>query len=542
VELASYLREVQDWIIRPQLKGVKDVAGVDAIGGYVKQYHVQPDPMKLVSYGLTFHDVIEAMEKNNVSTGAGYVEHKGESYLVRATGRIQSIEEIESIVVGTRNGVPIYVRRSWWPGRRGASGANSAPARRARTARTWSWARPSCSSGPTAAPSRRRWTRRWPRSSARLPPKGIKAKTVLNRTKLVDATIATVQKNLLEGAILVIVVLLLLLGNWRAALICALAIPLSMLMTATGMVQGKVSGNLMSLGAIDFGLIVDGAVIIVENCLRRLGEEQHHKGRLLTLQERLHDRDGRRKEMIQPRSSAGDHHHGLLPHPRPLGRRGQDVPPDGPDGHLRAHRGVHPLADLHARDGGHPHHRQGHREGHVPDPLGQGRLRAGRPLGGQLRYAVVAAAVLAFVGFAGCSRGWARSSCPRSTRRTSRCTRCASLDRDHAVAGDAVRRGEGRLVVPRGRVRLLQDRHGGMATDPMPPNVSDTFIIFKDKSQWRSEAELDRLIAEKTEEMEKMGAHGGPRRHDEHGLEAKGDEGRTPTGEDRRAQGQAASS
>jgi cobalt-zinc-cadmium resistance protein CzcA len=110
VELASYLREVQDWIIRPQLKGVKDVAGVDAIGGFVKQYHVQPDPMKLVSYGLTFHNVIEALEKNNVSTGAGYVEHKGESYLVRATGRIQSIEEIESIVVGTRSGVPVYVR------------------------------------------------------------------------------------------------------------------------------------------------------------------------------------------------------------------------------------------------------------------------------------------------------------------------------------------------------------------------------------------------------------------------------------------------
>ncbi len=110
VELAAYLREVQDWIIRPQLKGVKDVAGVDAIGGYVKQYHVQPDPMKLVSYGLTFADVVEALEKNNVSTGAGYVEHKGESYLVRAPGRIQSIDEIETIVIGTRNGVPIYVR------------------------------------------------------------------------------------------------------------------------------------------------------------------------------------------------------------------------------------------------------------------------------------------------------------------------------------------------------------------------------------------------------------------------------------------------
>jgi cobalt-zinc-cadmium resistance protein CzcA len=227
---------VQDWIIRPQLKGVKDVAGVDAIGGYVKQYHVQPDPMKLVSYGLTFHNVIEALEKNNVSTGAGYVEHKGESYLVRATGRIESIDEIESIVVGTRNGVPDLRPRCRRPTARRRGRARTAHGlgereRRGRGRRHGHHA------DRGEQPHRRGCVDAKMGEIQRSLPEGIRAKTVLNRTKLVDATIATVEKNLLEGAILVIVVLLLMLGNWRAAIICALAIPLSMLMTATGMVQ-----------------------------------------------------------------------------------------------------------------------------------------------------------------------------------------------------------------------------------------------------------------------------------------------------------------
>ena len=110
VELVAYLREVQDWLISMQLRTVPGIAGVDSIGGYVKQYHVQPEPMKLVSYGLTFSDVIEALERNNISTGAGYIEHKGEMYIVRAAGRINTLDEIESITVGSRNGVPIYIR------------------------------------------------------------------------------------------------------------------------------------------------------------------------------------------------------------------------------------------------------------------------------------------------------------------------------------------------------------------------------------------------------------------------------------------------
>ncbi len=285
LERAAYLREVQDWIIRPQLKGVKDVAGVDAVGGYVKQYHIQPDPMKLVSYGLTFSEVIDAIERNNVSTGAGYVEHKGESYLVRTDGRIESIDQLGSIVVGVRNGLPIYIRDIVVPdgigiGRELRTGSASENGEEVVVGTAIMLIGANSRTVAAAVDAKMD-------EIARTLPPGISAKAVLNRTKLVDATIKTVQKNLAEGAILVIIVLLLMLGNWRAALICSLAIPLSMLMTATGMVQGGVSGNLMSLGAIDFGLIVDGAVIIVENCLRRLGEEQHKRGRLLTLQERL---------------------------------------------------------------------------------------------------------------------------------------------------------------------------------------------------------------------------------------------------------------
>jgi cobalt-zinc-cadmium resistance protein CzcA len=281
---ATYLRTVQDWIISPQLRGVPGVAAVDSIGGYVKQFHVQPDPMKLVSYGLTFADVIDALEANNASTGAGYIEHKGEAYSVRASGRIATLEQIAAVVVGERGGTPIHVHdiANVELGKELRSGTGSENSGEVVVGTAMMLIGSNSRIVSSAVHDK------IVAINGNLPP-DIHAKTVLNRTKLVDATIATVSKNLIEGAVLVIVVLFLLLGNLRAALICALAIPLSMLMTATGMVQAKVTGNLMSLGAIDFGLIVDGSVIIVENCLRRLGERQHREGRLLTLQERLHE-------------------------------------------------------------------------------------------------------------------------------------------------------------------------------------------------------------------------------------------------------------
>jgi len=282
LEQAAYLRTVQDWIIRPQLKGVPGVAGVDAIGGYVKQYHVQPDPRQLVAYGLTFHDLLEALERNNLSTGAGYIEENGEAFLVRATGRIERPEELGGIVVGERRGTPIYVKDVAWVGvgRELRTGSASENGNEVVVGTALMLI------GANSRTVAKAVDEKMVAINKTLPP-DIHAKTVLNRMTLVDATVHTVQRNLIEGAVLVIVVLFLLLGNIRAALITAAAIPLSMLLTAIGMVQSGTSGNLMSLGAIDFGLIVDGAVIIVENCLRLLAERQHELKRHLRLPERL---------------------------------------------------------------------------------------------------------------------------------------------------------------------------------------------------------------------------------------------------------------
>jgi cobalt-zinc-cadmium resistance protein CzcA len=281
VERAAYLRTVQDWIIRPQLESVPGVAGVDSIGGFLKQYQVRPDPQKLVGYGLTFHDVIAALERNNVSTGAGFVEHLGEAYVVRASGRIEDLEQIEPIVIATREGVPIRVRDVAEVGIGGELRTGSASANGAEAVVGTALMLIGANSRTVSTAVDRRM-----QEVARSLPPDVHAKTVLNRTKLVDATIRTVERNLFEGAVLVVAVLFFLLGNVRAAIITALAIPLSMLLTATGMVQSRISGNLMSLGAIDFGLIVDGAVIIVENSLRLLAEKQRALGRALTVAER----------------------------------------------------------------------------------------------------------------------------------------------------------------------------------------------------------------------------------------------------------------
>jgi cobalt-zinc-cadmium resistance protein CzcA len=295
VELETYLRTVQDWIIKPQLKGLDGVADIDAIGGYEKQFHVLADPKKLYSYGLTFLDVIDAIERNNVSTGAGFIERNGESYVVRATGRIGAVSEITNIAITTRQGEPIRIGDvatvAIGGDLRMGSGSKDGNEVVIGTAMKLIGA-----NGRTVAKA---VDDRIARVNKALPP-DIEARTVLNRTRLIDATISTVRNNLTEGALLVVVVLLVLLGSIRTALIVALAIPLSMLMMAVGMVQMDVSGNLMSLGAIDFGLIVDGAVIIVENCLRRLSEKQHALGRVLELDERLKEVKAAAQEVIRP--------------------------------------------------------------------------------------------------------------------------------------------------------------------------------------------------------------------------------------------------
>jgi heavy metal efflux system protein len=280
---ATALRTLQDWVIRPQLRGVPGVTEVNTIGGFEKQFHVTPDPARMLAFGLTFDDVVKALEKNNASVGAGYVEKNGEQYLIRSPGQVADIPAIERIIVAHRGGIPVTVRdvAEVALGKQLRTGAATRDGEEAVLGTAVMLVGENSRTVSSAV-------------SAKLAeinktlPEGVTADPVYDRTVLVNKTIATVQKNLLEGAILVVAVLLLMLGNVRAALLTAMVIPLSMLMLMTSMVETKVSANLMSLGALDFGLIVDGAVIIVENCILRLADRQHHLGRLLNLEERLH--------------------------------------------------------------------------------------------------------------------------------------------------------------------------------------------------------------------------------------------------------------
>jgi heavy metal efflux system protein len=294
-ERTVYLRTVQDWMIRPQVKAVPGVAGADAIGGYVKQYLVQPDPMKLIAFGVSFNQIVAAVEANNVSRGASTVEHNGEGYVVRASGRVESARDISEIVVATRGTTPVRIKdvAEVVIGRELRTGSASVNGREAVLGTALMLIGGNSRTVAAAADARIQDINRT------LPP-GIQARTVLNRTQLVDATIKTVATNLAEGALLVVLVLLVLLGNVRAAIITALVIPVTMLITAAGMLQGRISANLMSLGALDFGLIVDGAVIIAENSLRHLAERHRTLGRPLSLEERLETVTVSAKEMIQP--------------------------------------------------------------------------------------------------------------------------------------------------------------------------------------------------------------------------------------------------
>ncbi|KZC01455.1 cobalt-zinc-cadmium resistance protein CzcA [Methylobacterium sp. PvP062] len=295
LEQVAYLRTVQDWIIRPLIKTVPGVAGVDGIGGFEKQYHVQPDPTKLAARDLSFSDVARALETNNANQGARYLEDNGEGYVVRAAGRLENMDEIADVVVATRGGVPVRIKdvADVRIGRDLRTGSGSEDGQEVVVGTALMLIGENSRTVAAAVDAKMGQIRK------SLPP-GVEVQTVLNRTVLVEATVRTVVKNLSEGAALVILVLFLLLGNIRAAVITALVIPVAMLMTMTGMVEAKISANLMSLGALDFGLIVDGAVIITENALRHLAERQHGLGRALDTEERLETVRASAEEMIKP--------------------------------------------------------------------------------------------------------------------------------------------------------------------------------------------------------------------------------------------------
>jgi cobalt-zinc-cadmium resistance protein CzcA len=289
------LRTLQDWVIRPQLRNTRGVTEVNTIGGFVRQYHVTPWPQRLSALGLTLRDVVEALEANNANLGAGYVERYGEQLLLRSSGQADGIEDLEGIVVANRNGVPIRIVdvADVVMGEELRTGAATENGKEIVLGTVFMLV------GENSREVAQATAKQLEVASRALPP-GVTAKPIYDRTELVDRTIRTVEANLVEGALLVVVVLFLLLGNVRAAIITALVIPLAMLLTITGMVSNRVSGNLMSLGALDFGLIVDGAVIISENCLRRLGQAQQRLGRLLTRDERFSLAEDATVEVIKP--------------------------------------------------------------------------------------------------------------------------------------------------------------------------------------------------------------------------------------------------
>jgi cobalt-zinc-cadmium resistance protein CzcA len=292
---ATDLREIQDWIVKPQLRNVPGVTEINTIGGYNKEFQVAPIPNKLVAHGLALQDVVTALERNNSNIGAGYIEKRGEQYLIRAPGQVDSIEDIKNIIVDSQQGVPVRIQdiAEVGIGQELRTGAATENGREVVLGTVFMLI------GENSRTVSRAVAKRLEEVNRSLP-QGVVANTVYDRTILVDKAINTVKKNLLEGALLVIAVLFLFLGNIRAAIITATVIPLAMLFTFTGMVTNSVSANLMSLGALDFGIIIDGAVVIVENCVRRLAHAQTLAGRPLSRIERFHEVFAASKEARRP--------------------------------------------------------------------------------------------------------------------------------------------------------------------------------------------------------------------------------------------------
>ena len=292
---ATDLREIQDWIVKPQLRNVTGVTEINTIGGYAKEFLVAPSPEKLVAHGLSWQDVVTALEKNNGNVGAGYIERRGEQYLVRAPGQLASMDDIRNVVVSSQKNIPVRISdiAEVSIGRELRTGAATENGREVVLGTVFMLI------GENSRKVSQDVAKKLAEINRSLPP-GIVASTVYDRTVLVDKAINTVKKNLLEGAVLVIAILFLFLGNIRAAIITAMVIPLAMLFTFTGMVGNKVSANLMSLGALDFGIIIDGAVVIVENCVRRLAHAQAAAGRTLNRSERLQEVFAAAREARRP--------------------------------------------------------------------------------------------------------------------------------------------------------------------------------------------------------------------------------------------------
>ncbi|MCC6348941.1 MAG: CusA/CzcA family heavy metal efflux RND transporter [Candidatus Eisenbacteria bacterium] len=475
------LREVQDWIVKPQLRGVPGITEINSIGGYRRQYHVTPDPRRLQAYGLTFHDVLLALEANNQSAGGGTLAHRGEQYVVRTSGRIHDPAEIGEIVVATRDGVPLHVHdlAGVGDGQEVRSGAATENGEEVVLGTAFMLV------GENSRTVAERVAKRLSEVQRSLP-EGVIARPVYSRTKLVDATLETVRANLLEGAALVVAVLFALLGNFPAAIIVALVIPLSMLFAATGMVHGKISANLLSLGAIDFGIIVDGAVVMVENMMRRFAGRQHELGRPLDVHERLHTAFAGAYEVARPTLFGVAIIMAVyLPILTLSGIEGRMFRPMAlvvllalAGSLLFAFTVVPALVALLLRG------RVAESEGPLAGPL----LRAYRPAldWALARRRIVVLAVLAFVaGTAFVATRLGTEFVPTLDERdmTIQALRIPSTSLAQSVAmdHDLERTLRGFPEVANVFSRLGTDE---VASDPMPPNISDMFVILKDRRDW----------------------------------------------------------
>jgi cobalt-zinc-cadmium resistance protein CzcA len=273
------LRTLQDWVVAPQLRGVSGVAEVNAFGGFEKQYQVQLRPEALIQYDLTLRQVFDAIAANNQNAGGGYITQGAEQLVIRGVGQVQDLDQIRNIVVTSRGGTPVRVAdiADVVIGSTLRQGAVTKDGK-GEVVTGIVMMRIGANSRTVVNAVKERFA-----AAARSLPAGVTMRPFYDRTELVDRTIRTVEKNLVEGAVLVVVVLFLLLGNLRAALIVALAIPLSMMFALSLMVKVGIAGSLMSLGAIDFGLVVDGSVVMVENSMRRLGHRREHEGFLASV-------------------------------------------------------------------------------------------------------------------------------------------------------------------------------------------------------------------------------------------------------------------
>ncbi|KPL69865.1 cation transporter [Erythrobacter sp. SG61-1L] len=493
---AGYLRTVQDWIIRPQLRTVPGVAGVDSIGGYAKTFVVEPDPVKLSSYGISYTELGEALEAANLAVGANYFNRGGEAYLVRADARIRSVDEIRNAVAATRGGIPITIGqianvRIGGDLRTGAASMNGQEAVVGTALMLI---------GENSRVVAQAVNEKLDQVKSTLPP-GVEVKVVLDRAKLVNATVGTVERNLTEGALLVAASLFLLLGNWRAAIIAVLVIPFSFLMMAMGMNAFGVPGNLMSLGALDFGLIVDGAVIIIENCLARLAHRQEHEGRLLSLRERLEETMRASQEMIKPTVFGQAI---ILLAFAPLlmftGVEGKTFSPMAITimlalvaAFILAITLVPALVALLIR--GRVAEKEvwlirKSKERYLP-LLDKAIARPWPFIGGGLAFFLAAVPAFGLLGSEFIPQLDEKNLALASTRVPS-----VSLEQSLAM-----QRGVERAVTKLPEVELMFSKTGTaeVATDPMPPNVSDGFVILKPQDQWSKDVESKADVVERIE-------------------------------------------